>query len=537
MLSREGFQRPLAFWLGAIACTVGVLMHLPMYIGARSMGYRMAGMRPDGLMIAGMVLIGFGLAASLYGLMPRRAGQVRQRAVQVSVRPLDGTPLRKSHVAMLVVLAIALTIDIMKPITLSFVAPGMTSEYGLKSPATPHGGLPVSLLPLVAISGTVIGSLMWGALADRIGRRASILYAGILFISTGICGAMPGFSWNLLMCFFMGIAAGGMLPIAYTLIAETIPTRHRGWLMILVGGNVAAAYALTSWLAAELMPSFSWRIMWLIGIPTGLLVIGLNNWIPESARYLLAVGRTDAATKIMDRFGVIVVDTDSEGAQAVVHSRGDFRWLVRKPFQGVTAAMAVLALGVGLVTYGFQLWVPTNLQHLGISAVNVDYIVRNAALIGLPVTLAVALLYGFWSSKKTILLMTSLSAVPLLVFAAGGNSLAHNQVVFSALLVLPLSAVGAVAAAVSCYAAEVYPTVVRSRGTGLIAGTTKAGGVIIIAAVTAAAMIPSVGVTALIGAIPLVVAIAIFARTGQETRRRSLEEITPAAEFVMASAD
>ena len=42
------------------------------------------------------------------------------------------------------------------------------------------------------------------------------------------------------------------------------------------------------------------------------------------------------------------------------------------------------------MTYGFQLWIPTNLQHLGFTAVNSDYIVRNAALIGLPLTVVVA---------------------------------------------------------------------------------------------------------------------------------------------------
>src|SRR2546421_381395 len=83
-------------------------------------------------------------------------------------------------------------------------------------------------LPLAGITGTVIGSLLWGWIGDRIGRRASIMFAGLLFVSTSICGAMPGFQWNLLMCFLMGIGAGGMLPIAFTLIAEIVPARHRG---------------------------------------------------------------------------------------------------------------------------------------------------------------------------------------------------------------------------------------------------------------------------------------------------------------------
>ena len=62
-----------------------------------------------------------------------------------------------------------------------------------------------------------------------------------------------------------------MLPICYVLLAEAIPARHRGWLMILIGADIAGAYILTSWLAAELVPVYSWRILWLIGMPTGVL--------------------------------------------------------------------------------------------------------------------------------------------------------------------------------------------------------------------------------------------------------------------------
>ena len=54
--------------------------------------------------------------------------------------------------------------------------------------------------------------------------------------------------------FLMGLGVGGMLPVAYALLAETIPARHRGWLMVLVGADVAGAYVLTSWLAAALVP-------------------------------------------------------------------------------------------------------------------------------------------------------------------------------------------------------------------------------------------------------------------------------------------
>jgi len=523
----RGFEHPLVFWLGVVACTAGVLLHLPMYVSARSMGYRLAGMAPDPEMITGMVLIAAGLVAVLYGLVPRGSEGIQRAAARIQVRALDDAPVRAQHVALLLALAVAVTIDVMKPTALAFVAPGIAHEYGLKSPANPHGHIPVSWLPLMGITGTVIGSWLWGWLGDRIGRRASIIFAGMLFVTTSICGTMPEFSWNLAMCLLMGIGAGGMLPITFTLMAETIPSRHRGWLMVLIGGDIAGAYVITSWLAARLTPTYSWRILWLIGLPTGLLLIALNRWIPESPRFLLARGRRAEAEAVMERYGAVASETGEEQAQVrELVGRGSYATLFRRPLLGPTVAITVLGVGVGLMTYGFQLWVPTNLQHLGYSAVASDYVIRNAALIGLPITVLCAWMYGVWGSRRTIVTVTGVTGLALLGFVVAGNSLAHHHLLLSVLLVVPLSGVSSVVAVVAGYAAEVYPTLVRSRGTGLAAGMTKAGGVLILALAVAASTIPSIATTALIGAVPLLLAALAFVWIGPETRARRLEDIT-----------
>ena len=60
-----------AFWGGICAVTLGVLLHLPMYVQARGMDYMMAGMPVDGPMKLGMALILAGLGLTAYGLLPR----------------------------------------------------------------------------------------------------------------------------------------------------------------------------------------------------------------------------------------------------------------------------------------------------------------------------------------------------------------------------------------------------------------------------------------------------------------------------------
>ncbi|MGZ3483446.1 MAG: MFS transporter [Gemmatimonadaceae bacterium] len=520
------FARPGIFWAGVAAVITGVTLHLPMYVQAKDMGYRLAGMPLDVGMIVGMVLIVTGLAATIWGLIPRDHLHTLASDVHIRVRALDEVPIRASHVALMLVMAAAVTIDVMKPATLSFVLPGMTREYGLRSPLHPTGAVPAALLPLVGITGTVLGSFLWGWLGDRIGRRPSILMAAMTFIATSICGSMPSFALNMVMCFVMGLGVGGMLPIMFTIMAETIPARHRGWLLVLIGGDVAGAYILTSWLAAALVPSLSWRILWLIGFPTGVFLILLSRWIPESPRFLLAHGRSGEAENVMKRYGAVIVRETESGVDAEASAGSGIRQLLRPPFLRVTFVVVLLGLGVGLVSFGFQLWIPSNLQKLGFAEGAANRLLRNSAIIGFPLNFLVAWLYGFWSSKKTLILVTSLTALSLFGFVVAGNSVATNRFLLYALLIMPIWGISSVIAVLSAYSAEIFPTRLRSRGSGLAAGISKAAGVVIIALVAVSVAAPSIADTALMGALPMALAAVAVALFGPETRNRQLEEIT-----------
>ncbi len=519
------FHHPMAFWFGVIAVTAGVIAHLPMYMMGKNNGYKLVGMPMDMPMMLGMAAIIVGLLASLYGLYPKTMAMKNTKITsKIRISALDDVPLSAAHIGLLLAMAMAVMIDIMKPTALAFVMPGMTLEYGLKSPLNPNGSFPAAWVALSGIAGTVIGSFLWGWLGDKIGRRASILYAGIGFIGTSICGAMPDFYWNLGMCFLMGLAVGGMLPICYALLAETMPARHRGWLMILIGADVAGAYILTSWIAVELVPIYSWRILWLIGLPTGVLFIMLNRWIPESPRFLLLNGLEDEAHAVMARYGAVVVQEKPSAFEIESPIKGQWCQLIIPQFLGLTLVVACLALGSGLVLFGFNLWIPTNLRKLGFA--EADTILRNAALIGFPLTFLVAWMYGFWSSKKTIIILGSLTAAALFGFIIAGDAIVQNRALLYALLVVPIWGISSVVAVLSVYSSEIYPTRIRARGTGFAAGASKAGGVAIISLVSFGITAPSMSTVALIGAIPMTLAVILVAIFGVETCKRRLEDIT-----------
>jgi putative MFS transporter len=309
-------------------------------------------------------------------------------------------------------------------------------------------------------------------------------------------------------------------------MAEAIPARHRGWLMVLIGGDAAGAYIIVSWLAARLTPTYSWRILWLLGLPTGLLLLLLNRWIPESPRFLIQNGRDAEARAVMARYGATVIEDDHREVDVEAGVRSGWSQLVSEPFLGVSAVVVLFGLGVGLVTFGFQLWIPTNLQKLGFSEVTSATILRDSAILGFPATFVIAWLYGFWSSKKTMIILGLVTAASLVGFMILGDRVADNGTRLHLLLILPITGISSILAVLIAYASETFPTRVRSRGTGLAAGASKVGGVTIIALVVAGTTPPSIARTALLGAVPLALGSLAMAFFGVETRRRPLEDIT-----------
>jgi MFS transporter, putative metabolite:H+ symporter len=508
-------RNALAFWLGSAVVSIGVLLHLPMFWMGRTIGFRLAGMPMDFGMLLGMALIVGGILAAGYGLLP-----VRNPATDAyqAFAPPEDAPLTAAHWKLMCVLAVALIIDVMKPASLGFVTPGMRVEYGVDR-AT------VALLPFSALIGTATGSFVWGTLADLYGRRASILLSSVMFVGTSICGAMPSFWWNVGMCFLMGAAAGGMLPVAYALLAEIMPTKHRGWCLVLVGGiGTIGGYFAASALSALLQPFFGWRIMWFLNLPTGLVLIMLSPLIPESARFLQQMGRLDEARATLAHFGAVIRtnplapgDGATGGSAAVL--------LVRpNDLLGTGIALTLAGLAWGFVNFGVLLWLPSTLVAEGRSVGLASTVIAKSALIATPTILVAAYLYSVWSTKRALMLaigITTLGLIAVLLRSYSAFPLLANPLVPLSLLIVGSSAVISI---LLPYAAENYPIRIRGRATGWVAGWSKIGG-LIAQGLSALALVPALGVAAALVAIPASLSLALIWLFGRETRGRDLREL------------
>src|SRR4051812_35056662 len=456
-----------AFALGVVLVTGGVLMHAPMFWMGRMNHFRLYGMTIGWDMVAGMVAIVAGCAIAAYGLLPRDIAKQFAASQDIVVSPPEDAPLSRAHWGLMSVLVIALIIDIMKPATLGFTLPGMMSEYHVTK-AT------VSYLPFSALTGTVIGSLIWGVLADIYGRKATILLSAVMFVGTSICGAMPSLAWNVGMCFMMGVAAGGMLPVTYALLAEMMPSKHRGWSLVLVGGlGAVGGYFAASAFSALLQPFFGWRILWILNLPTGLSLVLLGAFIPESAKFLLARGRREEARAIMERFGSTARQT--RVAEQVAIDRGPSVALTGHAFFGKLFALSLAAICFSLINFGLLLWLPADLMSKGYSVGLSSRLLAESALIAFPTVFIVAYLYSRWSTKWSVaasLAMTLAGLFGVLQLELSGQG---SPVLPVALLIIGTNSLIAM---LLPYSAESFPLRIRGRTTGTVAACTKAGGMI-----------------------------------------------------------
>ncbi|MFD7921301.1 MFS transporter [Streptomyces sp. NPDC059740] len=569
--------RRAVFAAGAVLVVAGVLLHVPAYWAMREEHFVMAGMGMGPAMSTGMVLIVVGLAAAAWSLLPVRgqAGDRDAGARTTRYAALDGAGFTPAHRRLVAVLTVALVVDTMKPASLGFTVPGMREEYGLTAGEA-------ALLPLVAIGGTVAGSLLWGWLADRYGRRSTVLLSALMYLATAICGFMPSFGWNLVMCALMGMAAGGMLPTVYALMSESVPARRRGWIVVAQSGfSAAAGYLVASGCSTLLVPDYSWRALWLLGLPTGLLLVVLRRWIPESPRFLIETGQHAEAARVMARYGIRAVagppggtaetgpgsgepaagatggreapptggpgpvpgrPDDFAGADARTAAGPDagthrFRKLFSVPYRLRTWVVLLFGLSWGIVNWGFLTFLPTFLASAG-TTTRASTLLFLSSAVAIPATALAAALYARWSSRKAMCLYAGATALVLVGYAVLRPERPGHGGALVVLTALLLTASGGMVALLAPYATEVYPTALRATGSGVAAAGSKAGGLFGPLLLSSA---PRLEGLALVSAVPLVAAGLVLWRYGVETRGRPLVETTgplrPAPALSHAPAD
>jgi putative MFS transporter len=301
-----------------------------------------------------------------------------------------------------------------------------------------------------------------------------------------------------------------------------MPSRHRGWALVLVGGlGAVGGYAAASGLSALLQPQFGWRIMWLLNLPTGLSLVVLGALIPESARFLLARGRREEARKVMARFGSTARRTLR--AKVVAGANGSSAPLSGRTFIGKLIALSLAATCYGLINFGLLLWLPADLVAKGHSVAVSSRLLAESALIAFPAIFVVAFAYSAWSSKWSVVGSIAITALGLAGVLRLELTNAGSPVLPVALLIIGTNALIAM---LLPYAAESFPLRIRGRTTGIVAACTKGGGMLA-QLLAILSLVPPLGTVALVIVVPTLGALLLVAWYGEETRGRDLRDLDP----------
>nr|WP_241024790.1 MFS transporter [Paraburkholderia sp. Ac-20340] len=291
---------------------------------------------------------------------PHFAGGARQTDVQAFI---DERPLSRFQTLVIVLCFLTVAIDGIDIGLAAYIAPSVRAEWGL----TVTQLAPIFLSGLI---GMMVGSLAFGPLADRYGRRpvmlASVACFGVATLASLLASNIAELSALRVLA---GIGIGGATPTAVTLTAEFVPARRRLTLItVMLCGNSLGS-ALGGVVASQVIPRFGWHAMLVIGggVPL-LLLVALWALLPESMRYLalrrperasdllalgqrMAGGTLDAATRF--------VALESRPGRAAV------RELLALPYRrGTLLLWTTFFMGLS-VLFLMASWLPTIITHSG----------------------------------------------------------------------------------------------------------------------------------------------------------------------------
>jgi AAHS family 4-hydroxybenzoate transporter-like MFS transporter len=384
---------------------------------------------------------------------------------------IDLQPVGRFQISLLLLCAAVLFIDGFDTQAISYVAPEIAREWklgrGALGPVFSAGSL-----------GLMTGALIFGPIADRIGRRRIIILSTAAF---GLCTLATIFvqdiSWLIAIRFLTGLGLGGAMPNAIALTSEFSPHRRRATMIMAMFCGFSVGAALGGLLAAALIPLFGWRSVFLIGGIAPLLYVPfLAKMLPESIRFLALTGRDDAEVgSLMARIAPaaalppdtrFVVHEPKLAGIPVVHLFKDGRTTTTLLFW-VVFFMSLLDL------YLLSNWLPTVLNDLGASISMAAVIGAMLQVGGVAGTFTLGTSVDRFSFRALALTYLCASAAITAIGFSGHSIALATMAVFCAGFCI----VGGQIAS-NALTATYYPTTMRSTGVGWALGIGRAGSIV-----------------------------------------------------------
>jgi AAHS family benzoate transporter-like MFS transporter len=286
----------------------------------------------------------------------------------------------------------------------------------------------------LATVGMLIGALAAGPIADRIGRRWTLIGGVALFsLASLVCAAATSVDMFGAARLIAGLGLGGLIPTAISMVIEFAPAGRTNLMVALLMTAHQAGGILATALGLAFLDSHGWRFLFVLGaLPLVVAVIPMVKWLPESLSYLVVRGRLDEAQRLADRHGVVL--TDYAGETPTRRAVNSVWYSLRELFEGRRAPTTLLfwvASFAGLLlVYGVATWLPVMMRSNGYelgSALTFLLVINVGGIVGFPIAGRIADRIG---ATRVALIWFALTCAGILVMSFPLPLVATYVVVF-----------------------------------------------------------------------------------------------------------
>ncbi|MEJ9115509.1 MFS transporter [Bacillus paramobilis] len=369
---------------------------------------------------------------------------------------------------------------------LSFVMVALQKDWGL---STQEMGWIGSINSI----GMAVGALVFGILSDKIGRKSVFIITLLLFsIGSGLTALTTTLAMFLVLRFLIGMGLGGELPVASTLVSESVEAHERGKIVVLLESFWAGGWLIAALISYFVIPKYGWEVAMVLSAVPALYALYLRWNLPDSPRF----------QKVEKRQSII------ENIKSVWS--GEYR--------KATIMLWILWFCVVFSYYGMFLWLPSVMVLKGFSLIKSFQYVLIMTLAQLPGYFTAA--WFIERLGRKFVLVTYLIGTACSAYLFGvAESLTVLIIAGMLLSFFNLGAWGALYA----YTPEQYPTAIRGTGAGMAAAFGRIGGILgplLVGYLVASQASLSLIFTIFCGSILIgVVAVIVL---GQETKQREL---------------
>lgn len=343
--------------------------------------------------------------------------------------------------------------------------------------------------------GMAVGALAFGLMADRFGRKSVFMWTLVIFsVASGLSAATTTLAAFMVLRFFVGMGLGGELPVASTLVSESVAPKERGRVVVLLESFWAGGWLLAAIISYFVIPTYGWRVALILTAIPAFYAIYLRISLPDSPKYEANKSKRQSIWK---------------NIQSV--------W--KKEYAKSTFMLWIVWFMVVFSYYGMFLWLPSVMVMKGFSMIQSFEYVLIMTLAQLPGYFTAAWIIEKVGRKFVLSLYLLGTAVSALTFGFADTT-AMLLVSGMFLSFFNLGAWGALYA----YTPENYPTIIRGTGSGMAASVGRLGGIfgpLLVGVLTAR----SVDISSIftIFTIAIVIAIIAIIFLGKETKQMEID--------------